>query len=291
MRLALLVAGLAACSAGTEMVVVVSAGDVAIPAQVDKVRLLVANTPAGSPDLPLCAGAAADCLTLPLVATLIPGPDHPGDEVTVQVTAYLDGQPVIRDAASFVFRTGARERLDFVLHASCLGNLACADEMPAQSCGAGGRCAPLTVTPLGAHPSFDGGAEAGDLAGPAADFAAADLAVSDFAVSDFATVDLRPAADLTPLPGFAAASCVAANAIPSVGGFPPATCDAYCAHLNLVCADGCTTNRNFPNFGVEAWTDSAGCGGYQTSSGQAFCSDDLSSFSDPTVAKYRCCCH
>ena len=93
--------------------VVVSAGDVRVPDDVDKVRVVVENTMAGSPDLPLCTGGAGDCLSLPIVATLVPGPDHPTDLVTVNVTAYRQGQPVIRDAASFVFQSGQRRPARF----------------------------------------------------------------------------------------------------------------------------------------------------------------------------------
>ncbi len=285
-RLTLLcvVVGLGACRAGTETVVVVSAGDVAIPGQVDKVRIVVTNTLAGTPDLPLCGGSVTGCLSMPLVATLIPGPDHPSDPVTVEVTAYLRDQPVIRDAATFVFQAGRRERLDFVLYQNCIGNLSCPNETPAQSCDVGGDCAPVALTPLGPHPTFDAGGLP-DLAGPV------DLAAIDARPVDVMAPDLAPVPDLAFSPGFTANACTSADSIAASGPFAAATCAAYCFSVGLACSDGCTTNRGLASFGVEAWAIAADCTSYATSAGQKSCNTDLSQFSEPSVAKYRCCCH
>jgi hypothetical protein len=295
---AAVVAGFAACQSSTEMVVVVSAGDVVIPGDVDRVRVFVTNTMGSSPDLPLCAGAGGACLTLPLVATLIPGPKSPGDEVTVQVIAYRNDQPVIREAASFVFQSGQRDRLDFVLYKDCLGHLSCADRTPPQSCGADGQCSQLQVTPLGPDPVFDGGGNpVPDLGVP--DLNVPDLGVADLTVSRDSTIvfDQTMSAapdlllpDLTPPQGFAANSCVAAASIPASGGFPAATCAAYCAGIQMICTNSCTTNRGGADWGVEAWYSDVDCGQYIASAGQANCTDDLNAFSEPTVAKYRCCC-
>jgi len=295
MSRALLLLVLAGCSSGvTETVLVVQNGGLAIPKDIDKVRVVVLNTQASSPDLPLCGGGTSSgCLTLPLVATLVPGPDHPGDVVTVQVTAFSHGQVVIADSASFVFQSGRRERLDVVLYPDCLGKLDCAAQT--EACGPGGACAALSLTPLGPHPAFDAGAvdlAGGDLSPFPPDLRALDLAAADLLVAP----DLRAPPDLASsdlaFGGFTAQPCVSAQSISASASYPAATCAAYCQNLGLACHDDlCTTNRNISTFGVEAWVDGPGCASYSMSAGQAFCSEDLSSFSDPDVAKYRCCCH
>ncbi len=275
--LVLLVA-LAGCNADTEVVVVVSAGDVTFPTAVDKVRIVVANTLASTPDLPICVGATSGCMRMPIAATLVPGPDHASDPVTVDVTAYLHDQPVIRDAATFVFTSGERGRLDFVLYQSCLGNLACADGTVPQSCGPDGQCHSLTVEPL--RP-IDGGAP--DLARPG------DLATTDLRASvDLATVDLMKTGDLNVAPTFAGETCVSANGIAISSAAD--TCAAYCVSVGLTCHNTCTTNRGLTNWGVEAWASGADCSAFDTSAGQAMCADDLSQFSDASETKYRCCC-
>ena len=68
-------------------------------------------------------------------------------------------------------------------------------------------------------------------------------------------------------------------------------CDAYCAHLGQICSNSCTTNRGFGGYGVEAWPTAAECSNYVASMGQTSCSADLTAFTDPSAAKYRCCCH
>ncbi len=296
MRAALLVLALAACNADvTEMVVVVGQHGLTIPGDIDKVRVLVFNTQASSPDLPLCSGDATGCITLPLVATLVPGPDHPHDVVTVQVTAFSRGQAVIADAASFVFQSGRRDRLDFTLYPDCLGQLGCAAQT--EACASDGKCSPLSPTSLGPHPSFDAGpSDLGAVDLRAVDLQPVDLASSDLlAVPDLFAPDLRPAPDLASPDlangGFPAHPCVSAQSIAMSASYPASTCAAYCQSLGLACHDDlCATNRGITTFGVEAWSDAPSCASYSTSAGQAFCTDNLGAFSDPTVAKYRCCC-
>jgi hypothetical protein len=284
MRGALLIGALTACSSVTEVVVVVSAGDVRVPNDVDKVRVVVENTMAASPDLPLCSGGAFDnCLRLPIVATLVPGPDHPTDQVTVQVTASRQGQDVIRDAATFMFHDGQRGRLDFVLSTACLGKLDCAGASPPLACGSDGQCVAVPVTPLGVNPTFDAGIP--DLATKMNDLATADLSSPpDLSQPDLLQPDLAPGS-------FASAPCVAAMSIAASGGFLAGTCAAYCNSQGKTCHDdACVTNRGIANFGVEAWTTDTDCSSYASSAGQASCTDDLTTFSAPTLAKYRCCC-
>jgi hypothetical protein len=294
MRRTLLILALAACSSPvTETVLVVENRGLAIPRDIDKVRVVVLNTQASSPNLPLCTSAnTTNCLTLPLVATLVPGPDHPDDVVTVQVTAFSQGQAVLADAASFVFQSGKRERLDVVLYADCLHHLDCSAQ--SEACGPGGVCAPLSLTPLGSHPSFDAGAV--DLAGSDLSPAAPDLRTVDLGSADLVVApDLRAAPDLgssdLAFGGFTAQPCVAADSIAASATYPAGTCAAYCQNLGQSCRDDlCITNRGVNSFGVEAWSDGPSCTSYSMSGGQAFCSDDLSGFSNPDVAKYRCCC-
>jgi hypothetical protein len=110
------------------------------------------------------------------------------------------------------------------------------------------------------------------------------VTLRDLASPDLAHPDLNNG-------GFAAAPCVAADSITASTSFAAGTCAAYCQNQGLTCRDDvCTTNRNFSSFGVEAWTDAPTCSSYATSAGQALCADDLTGFSNPTVAKYRCCC-
>jgi hypothetical protein len=97
--------------------------------------------------------------------------------------------------------------------------------------------------------------------------------------------------DLSPATSFAAATCVSANSMVAAGGFPAATCNAYCAGIGKTCSDTCATNHGSgPTYGLEAWTDAPTCASYASSLGQGFCDEDLSGFSNPDVAKYRCCC-
>jgi hypothetical protein len=290
---ALVLMALGACTTSvTEVVLVVQNRGLTIPRDIDKVRVVVLNTQAGSPDLPLCTGGSTSgCLTLPLVATLVPGPDHPSDVVTVQVTALSHGQVVIADASSFVFQSGKRERLDVVLQPDCLGKLDCSAQT--EVCGEGGTCSKLSLTPLGANPSFDAGV---------VDLASSDLLVApDLRTVDLAPADLLAAPDLRAAPdlaavdlafgGFQAQPCVSADSIAASASYPPFTCAAYCQNLGQSCHDDlCTTNRGIQSFGVEAWSDSVSCTTYSMSGGQAFCGDNLSSFSDPDLPKYRCCC-
>jgi hypothetical protein len=98
--------------------------------------------------------------------------------------------------------------------------------------------------------------------------------------------------DLTCLPAYGAPSseCVGVDYLRNTLGLPAATCAAYCASIGKTCSNTCTTNRGFPNWGVEAWVDEATCQAYSTSGGQVTCATNLASFSAPDRKKYRCCC-
>ncbi|MCP3963395.1 MAG: hypothetical protein GY719_36615 [bacterium] len=94
-------------------------------------------------------------------------------------------------------------------------------------------------------------------------------------------------------PSFVGASCVGVDYLT---GFPlnlflqEASCAAYCDYLGATCTESCTTNRGFPNWGVEAWGTTSQCQSYATSGGQARCTTDLSIYGSWNQRKYRCCC-
>jgi hypothetical protein len=205
--LGLLVAAFAAgCHAErTEVVVVVSSGELQVPADLNALRLTVTDRTISSPKatrfdetVPLCApGQRAECYPLPLVLTLIPGDQRPTDPVTVDVQALRGADQVLRNEATFTFRTGASMRLDFILYGKCVGT-DCATES-GSSCDATGGCSALAPTMLTGEPHLDLGAAAtdgaADLPAPEEDAAGADLAGADLAGVDFAGVDLSVALD------------------------------------------------------------------------------------------------
>jgi hypothetical protein len=164
--IALLVAAasVAACSADrTEVVVVVSARELAVPTDIDELRVTINDRLIPPPastrfdeTVPLCApDERRDCFGLPLVLTLIPGDNRPRDPVTVDVQALLGGAQVMRDEATFTFRTGASMRLDFILFRACVDSDCAAS---GSSCSAAGRCEPLAPTVFTGEPHLDLGA-------------------------------------------------------------------------------------------------------------------------------------
>jgi len=67
------------------------------------------------------------------------------------------------------------------------------------------------------------------------------------------------------------------------------SCAEYCAEINKICVNTCTTSRGYPNWGVEAWV--AGqelvCG--SVGAGQQFCPftwDDVVGAAN----RWKCCC-
>lgn len=162
---------LAACGAPprTEMVVVVNTPSQAVLAHVDTVRIRVRDVTApqelyASPADPLCTDGAAPCLTMPIVLTLVPGPERPRDLVEVQVTAQRGAQVLIDQVTRFTFAEGKRQRLDFKLHEACLGVTSCTDTPLVGACSETGACLGLVPTTLTADPLLDGGVPRG--AGP-----------------------------------------------------------------------------------------------------------------------------
>jgi hypothetical protein len=155
-RLALLALLLAGCGGVTEVVVQVDSNGVAIPAQIDRVRIVVSN-PSGadlasanptyeSPLITLCGAAPqAGCQSLPLSLTLVPGPSDGGALVRVEVQSFAPGQqtPSTTDASVFSFVSGTRQQLRFTLRETCLG-MDCAAQDAV--CSAGGVCTKVSPT-------------------------------------------------------------------------------------------------------------------------------------------------
>jgi hypothetical protein len=147
----------AGCGGVTEVVVQVDSDGLAIPAQIDRVRIVVSN-PSGadlssgntsyeSPLITLCGSAPqAGCQSLPISLTLVPGPSDGSALVRVEVQGFAPGQqaPTITDASVFSFVSGTRQQLSFVLRGgNCLG-MDCAAQNAV--CGVGGVCTVLTPT-------------------------------------------------------------------------------------------------------------------------------------------------
>ncbi len=189
-------AALAGChQPRTEAVVVISTDGIRVPEDVASLHVLVidkastGDDPVFERNLFLCtAASSANCFTLPVTMTLIPGSIRPHDSVRVLVEALApDSHAVIADAALFTFAEGQSQRLDFVLYANCLGNIDCAHLDLA--CGPEDRCIPITPMTFSGEPDLMAGPI--DLSiGP--DFGAEDLAprFGDLASSDLAHVDL-----------------------------------------------------------------------------------------------------
>jgi 6-phosphogluconolactonase (cycloisomerase 2 family) len=135
------------------MIVRVKEGGLAVPGDLEQVRITVYDRTAGrvmymSPAEALCgAGLPGECMRLPLGLTLYPGPMHPTDGVDVQVQALKGGRAVLGDAATFTFADRMSLELDFVLYSSCLG-VDCATLDPTRPyCQAQGMCGVLAPTP------------------------------------------------------------------------------------------------------------------------------------------------
>jgi hypothetical protein len=175
--IAALLALMAGCRAErTEVVVIVSAGDLQVPADLDALRVSVTDRTVGpalatrfEQTVPLCgATSSSECYALPLVLTLVPGEQRPRDPVTVDVEALRGSESVLRDEAVFTFRTGYSMRLDFILYGKCLGSDCAASQ---SACNADGQCQTLNPQPLIGEPHLDlGGAAVSD--GAAGDGAA-----------------------------------------------------------------------------------------------------------------------
>jgi hypothetical protein len=196
--------------ARTEVIVVVNKYGITIGKDVDGLQLIVKNAPALDPIYdsgkhPLCPDDSppmTGCWTLPVTATLVPGPGNPNDKVYVQVLGLRGGAQVIGDAASFEFLKHVSQRLDFVLYGNCL-DVDCTSEDAA--CNYNGECEPISPTSFNGEPQLDGlppglipdlGSNgSGDLAG--ADLAGADLHMS--MPQDLMSLDLR-GIDLAGLP-------------------------------------------------------------------------------------------
>jgi hypothetical protein len=173
----------------TELILVIATEGVRIPEDVHKVHLTVQDRQPSlddtvyDADVELCnPNLTTSCYDIPVTAVLFPGKARANDSVRVRVDAIGSNGIVIADAALFTFAEEQSLRLDFVLYANCLGNVACAERD--QACGPLDTCIDL-------HP--------GPTSGPL------DLAQSnpqDLSMSlppDMTMVDLA-GADLTPVP-------------------------------------------------------------------------------------------
>ena len=154
----------------TEMVVQVAVNGLSIPGDIDSLRLVVTDRGAETwslPQTPFCPAGRSptksppECLSLPLVATLFPGPKQPQDPVEVEVIAYAGASKVIDDAATFTFAYGQSLELVFVLSPKCLHS-DCAHDAEPHSCFDDGGCAKLEPRPLGSEPPLDDGGGGGD---------------------------------------------------------------------------------------------------------------------------------
>jgi cysteine-rich repeat protein len=216
----------------TEVVVVVSTDELAVPTDLDALRLTVTDraltgaTATRFDDMvPLCAAEArSGCYALPLTLTIIPGDRRPGDPVTVDVEALHGGTQLLRDEATFTFHTGDSMRLDFFLYRVCV-NSDCAANGTA--CNAAGTCEPLMPT---SSPALDmtGGA---DLGASATDGAPAD---------DLSGADLGGCANVAACAG--GDGCCPAGCNRNTDGDCPSVCGNNAVEPGEVCDDGNTAN-------------------------------------------------
>jgi hypothetical protein len=132
----------------TEMILVIMTEGVRVPDDVHKLHLKVADREGSiddtiyESDVELCnPQLTSTCYDIPVTAVLFPGKAHGTDSVRVQVDAIGAGGVVIADAALFTFADEQSLRLDFVLYANCLGNVACA--LRDQACGPLDTCIDL----------------------------------------------------------------------------------------------------------------------------------------------------
>jgi hypothetical protein len=158
----MMVAAAGCTEARTEVVVVIHSYGLTIGRDLDGLQIIVKNNPAsddstavfGTDKHPLCDETAKPaCWTLPVTATLVPGPDRPNDLVVVKVLGLRGGQTVIGDQASFHFLKHVSQRLDFVLYANCL-NVDCT--MQNAACNYAGECEPIQPTTFTGDPQLDG---------------------------------------------------------------------------------------------------------------------------------------
>ncbi len=136
----------------TEMILVITTEGVRIPDDVQKLHLTVADREGSlddtvyESDVNLCNPTlTAACYDIPVTGVLFPGKTHATDSVRVEVDAIGPNGTVIADAALFTFADHQSLRLDFVLYANCLGNVACA--VRDQACGPLDTCVSLMPAP------------------------------------------------------------------------------------------------------------------------------------------------
>jgi hypothetical protein len=132
----------------TEMILVITTEGVRIPDDVQKLHLTVADREPSlddtvyEQDVNLCNPMLTTaCYDIPVTGVLFPGKTRGSDTVRVEVDAIGPGGTVIADAALFTFAEHQSLRLDFVLYANCLGNVACAERD--QACGPLDTCVTL----------------------------------------------------------------------------------------------------------------------------------------------------
>ncbi|MEO6953390.1 MAG: choice-of-anchor D domain-containing protein, partial [Polyangia bacterium] len=145
---------LTACSPGTEVLVRVSATDLAVPADLQRLRISVTNPNATDPTrivydsglLTLCGeGVTAKCFSLPVTVDITPGSTNLATSVRVEVDAFAAAStPVVSEASVFQFVRGQSQRLDFDLVRACLGTGCASQDL---ACGSMGACA--LVSPNG----------------------------------------------------------------------------------------------------------------------------------------------
>jgi cysteine-rich repeat protein len=222
---------LVACSVErTEVAAIVSTRELSVPADFDALRLTVSDRAVSGAaairfddTVPVCGPdeTGSGCYKLPLVLTLVPGDRRPSDPVTVDVQALRGGAQVLRNEATFTFRTGASMRLDFILYRACVDTDCSTSGV---SCNAEGSCAPLTPAPFTGPPSVDLGAPA------------------DLGASDAVGEELGADGDVPILPDLWAVDLVScAQVAACMGG--DGCCPAGCNHNNdgdcaPVCGNG-----------------------------------------------------
>jgi hypothetical protein len=257
----------------TEVVVVVSSGELVVPDDLDGIRLTVTDRSIPEPDatrfdqtVPLCRpDQRSDCYPLPLVLTLVPGSHRGGDPVSVDVQALRGAEQVLRNEATFTFRSGTSMRLDFILYGTCIGSDCAAAS--GGSCDARGSCGRLEPAPLAGDLRLDLGSPRGD-ASASADLAPppADLAPTD----DGGAIPVGDAAsppDLTPPPKHRGDPCTAgvdaceAGSSCIDGYCCNSTCTGNCEACDVSGALGTCTPVSGPPHRARACNGSGTCGG------------------------------
>jgi hypothetical protein len=143
-----LCAAAAGCRSPTEAILSVSDEDLAIPTDIDAIRIEAhaagdLNSLLSSADVKLCGnGESGDgCHPLPFTVLFVPG-DNPSVPARIDLYARKMGADVIHDAFGLSFVDGQSLRLDLVLYKICAQTL-CAGL--GQVCGSDGKCAPINL--------------------------------------------------------------------------------------------------------------------------------------------------